>query len=212
MKKLLLFLMLFTVGLTARAQVVYLTLNNGGKMEKKTEDGKIYYAITGKVHNMDTLKLTPSNYSVVAYYSKGVNNKGSFKADITVTETDTTFTLTVPWDVPLNTQVRITCQPKENVNSSDLGISPYVFTRCGFQHSIAVTGVSWGKDKKITYTCQYKQKTSESTKEAILPSSLKDFNSITFLPINRTYSLIGESYDGSKYNQQFQQKWGAPDS
>ena len=209
MKKLLLFLMLFTVGLTARAQVVYLTLDQYG-MVRKTDAGKIYYAITGKVHNMKALKLTPSNYSVVAYYSKGLNYKGSFKADITATETDTTFTLTVPWDVPLNTQVRITCQPKENDNSSDLGISPYVFTTCGFQHSIAVTGVSWGTDKKITYTCQYKQKISEGSEEAILPSSLKEFNSITFLPINRTYSLIGESYDGSKYNQQFQNKWGDP--
>ena len=210
MKKLLLFLMLFTVGLTARAQVVYLTLDQDGMVRKTDDADKIYYAITGKVHNMGTLKLTPSNYSVVAYYSKDLNSEGSFKADITVTETDTTFTLTVPWDVPLNTQVRITCQPKENDNSSDLGISPYVFATCGFQHSIAVTGVSWGTDKKITYTCQYKQKTSESTEEAILPSSLKNFNSITFLPINRTYSLIGESYDGSKYNQQFQQKWGDP--
>lgn len=208
MKKLLLFLMLFTVGLTARSQVVYLTLDQDG-MERKTDDaGKIYYAITGKVHNMRALKLTPSNYSVVAYYKPvSTSYDDSFNADITATETDTTFTLTVPWNVPLNTQVRITCQPKNNGNN-DLGISPYVFATCGFQHSIAVTGVSWGTDKKITYTCQYKQKISEGSDEAILPSSLKDFNSITFLPINRTYSLIGESYDGSKYNQYFQQKWG----
>ena len=210
MKKLLLFLMLFTVGLTARAQVVYLTLDQEGMVRKTDDADKIYYAITGKVHNMDTLKLTPSNYSVVAYYSKGSNSKGSFKADITVTGTDTTFTLTVPWNVPLNTQVRITCQPKKNDNSSDLGISPYVFTTCGFQHSIAVTGVSWGTDKKITYTCQYKQKISEGSDEAILPSSLKDFNSITFLPINRTYALSDESYDGSEYNHQFQQNWCGP--
>ena len=208
MKKLLLFLMLFTVGLTARSQVVYLTLDQDG-MERKTDDaGKIYYAITGKVHNMRALKLTPSNYSVVAYYKPvSTSYDDSFNADITATETDTTFTLTVPWNVPLNTQVRITCQPKNNGNN-DLGISPYVFATCGFQHSIAVTGVSWGTDKKITYACQYKQKISEGSDEAILPSSLKDFNSITFLPINRTYSLIGESYDGSKYNQYFQQKWG----
>ena len=207
MKKLLLFLMLFTVGLTARSQVVYLTLDQDG-MERKTDDaGKIYYAITGKVHNMKALKLTPSNYSVVAYYPVSITSDDSFNADITATETDTTFTLTVPWNVPLNTQVKITCQPKNNGNN-DLGISPYVFTTCGFQSSIDIKRVSWGTDKKITYTCQYKQKISEGSDEAILPSSLKDFNSITFLPINRTYSLIGESYDGSKYNQYFQQKWG----
>ena len=207
MKKLLLFLMLFTVGLTARSQVVYLTLDQDG-MERKTDDaGKIYYAITGKVHNMKALKLTPSNYSVVAYYPVSITSDDSFNADITATETDTTFTLTVPWNVPLNTQVRITCQPKNNGNN-DLGISPYVFTTCGFQSSIDIKRVSWGTDKKITYTCQYKQKTSEGSDEAILPSSLKNFKSITFLPINRTYSLIGESYDGSKYNQYFQQKWG----
>lgn len=207
MKKLLLFLMLFTVGLTARAQVVYLTLDQDGMVRKTDDAGKIYYAITGEVHNMKALKLTPSNYSVVAYYKDPVyTGDDSFNADITATETDTTFTLTVPWNVPLNTQVRITCQPKNN--STDLGISPYVFTTCGFRHSIAVTGVSWGTDKKITYTCQYKQKTSESTEEAILPSSLKNFNFITFLPINRTFSLTDESYDGSKYNQYFQQKWG----
>lgn len=208
MKKLLLFLMLFTVGLTARAQVVYLTLDQKGMVKKTDDADKIYYAITGKVHNMKALKLTPSNYSVVAYYKDPVyTGDDSFNADITATETDTTFTLTVPWNVPLNTQVKITCQPKNNGNN-DLGISPYVFTTCGFQSSIDIKGVSWGKDKKITYTCQYKQKTSEGSDEAILPSSLKDFNSITFLPINRTYSLTDESYDGSKYNQYFQQKWG----
>ncbi len=209
MKKLLLFLMLFTVGLTARAQVVYLTLDQDGMVRKTDDAGKIYYAITGKVHNMKALKLTPSNYSVVAYYPVSITSDDSFNADITATETDTTFTLTVPWNVPLNTQVKITCQPKNNGNK-DLGISPYVFATCGFQSSIDIKGVSWGTDKKITYTCQYKQKTSESTEETILPSSLKNFNSITFLPINRTYSLIGESYDGSKYNQQFQNKWGDP--
>lgn len=208
MKKLLLFLMLFTVGLTARAQVVYLTLDQDGMVRKTDDAGKIYYAITGKVHNMKALKLTPSNYSVVAYYKDPVyTGDDSFNAVITATETDTTFTLTVPWNVPLNTQVRITCQPKNNGNN-DLGISPYVFTTCGFQSSIDIKGVSWGADKKITYTCQYKQKTSEGSDEAILPSSLKNFNFITFLPINRTYSLTDESYDGSKYNQYFQQKWG----
>ena len=198
--------MLFTVGLTARAQVVYLTLDNEGKMEKITDGGKIYYAITGEVHNMKALNLKPSNYSVVAYYKPvSTSYDYSFKADITVirtdTRTDTTFTLTVPWNVPLNTQVRITCQPKENKNSSDLGISPYVFTTCGFQHSIAVTDVSLGTtDKKITYTCQYKQKTSDGTEEVILPSSLKDFNSITFLPINRTNFLSGDnSYDSREW-------------
>lgn len=200
--------MLFTVGLTARSQVVYLTLDQDGMVRKTDDAGKIYYAITGKVHNMKALKLTPSNYSVVAYYPVSITSDDSFNADITATETDTTFTLTVPWDVPLNTQVRITCQPKENDNSSDLSISPYVFTTCGFQSSIDIKGVSWGADKKITYTCQYKQKTSEGSDEAILPSSLKDFNFITFLPINRTYSLTDESYDGSKYNQQFQGTWG----
>lgn len=199
MKKLLLFLMLFTVGLTARAQVVYLTLDQDG-MERKTDDaGKIYYAITGKVHNMKALKLTPSNYSVVAYYSKGVNYKGSFKADITVTETDTTFTLTVPWDVPLNTQVRITCQPKNNGNN-DLGISPYVFTTCGFQHSITVKGVKRDADTdEFTYTCEYRLKTqggtSGYTEEAVNPSTLKDFYSYTFKPNKRTYSYSAYSYD-----------------
>lgn len=123
----------------------------------------------------------------------------SFNAVITATETDTTFMLTVPWNVPLNTQVRITCQPKNNGNN-DLGISPYVFTTCGFQSSIDIKRVSWGTDKKITYTCQYKQKTSESTEEAILPSSLKDYNSITFSPISRTNFLSGDSYDSRKWN------------
>lgn len=207
MKKLLLFLMLFTVGLTARSQVVYLTLDQDGMVRKTDDAGKIYYAITGKVHNMKALKLTPSNYSVVAYYKDPVyTGDDSFNAVITATETDTTFMLTVPWNVPLNTQVRITCQPKNN--STDLGISPYVFTTCDFQSSIDIKGVSWGADKKITYTCQYKQKTSEGSDEAILPSSLKNFNFITFLPINRTFFLTDESYDGSKYNQYFQQKWG----
>lgn len=199
MKKLLLFLMLFTVGLTARAQVVYLTLDQDGMVRKTDDAGKIYYAITGKVHNMKALKLTPSNYSVVAYYKDPVyTGDDSFKSVITATETDTTFTLTVPWNVPLNTQVRITCQPKNN--STDLGISPYVFTTCGFQSSIDIKRVSWGTDKKITYTCQYKQKTSESTEEAILPSSLKDYNSITFSPISRTNFLSGDSYDSRKWN------------
>lgn len=199
MKKLLLFLMLFTVGLTARAQVVYLTLDQDGMVRKTDDAGKIYYAITGKVHNMKALKLTPSNYSVVAYYPVSISSDDSFNADITATETDTTFTLTVPWNVPLNTQVRITCQPKNNGNN-DLGISPYVFTTCGFQSSIDIKRVSWGTDKKITYTCQYKQKTSESTEEAILPSSLKDYNSITFSPISRTNFLSGDSYDSRKWN------------
>lgn len=200
MKKLLLFLMLFTVGLTARAQVVYLTLDQDGMVRKTDDAGKIYYAITGKVHNMRALKLTPSNYSVVAYYKPvSTSYDDSFNADITATETDTTFTLTVPWNVPLNTQVRITCQPKNNGNN-DLGISPYVFTTCGFQSSIDIKRVSWGTDKKITYTCQYKQKTSESTEEAILPSSLKDYNSITFSPISRTNFLSGDSYDSRKWN------------
>lgn len=200
MKKLLLFLMLFTVGLTARSQVVYLTLDQDGMVRKTDDAGKIYYAITGKVHNMRALKLTPSNYSVVAYYKPvSTSYDDSFNADITATETDTTFTLTVPWNVPLNTQVRITCQPKNNGNN-DLGISPYVFTTCGFQSSIDIKRVSWGTDKKITYTCQYKQKTSESIEEAILPSSLKDYNSITFSPISRTNFLSGDSYDSRKWN------------
>lgn len=200
MKKLLLFLMLFTVGLTARAQVVYLTLDQDGMVRETDDAGKIYYAITGKVHNMKALKLTPSNYSVVAYYKDPVyTGDDSFNAVITATETDTTFTLTVPWNVPLNTQVRITCQPKNNGNN-DLGISPYVFTTCGFQSSIDIKGVSWGADKKITYTCQYKQKTSEGSDEAILPSSLKDYNSITFSPISRTNFLSGDSYDSRKWN------------
>lgn len=199
MKKLLLFLMLFTVGLTARAQVVYLTLDQDGMVRKTDDAGKIYYAITGKVHNMKALKLTPSNYSVVAYYKPvSTSYDDSFNADITVIGTDTTFTLTVPWNVPLNTQVRITCQPKNNGNN-DLGISPYVFTTCGFQHSITVKGVKRNADKSFTYTCQYKQKTSESTEEAILPSSLKDYNSVTFQPINRTNFLSGDSYDSREW-------------
>lgn len=53
MKKLLLFLMLIVATLSARAQVVYLTLDHDGQMVQKTnEHGKIYFAITGKVHNM----------------------------------------------------------------------------------------------------------------------------------------------------------------
>lgn len=200
MKKLLLFLMLFTVGLTARAQVVYLTLDQDGMVRKTDDAGKIYYAITGKVHNMKALKLTPSNYSVVAYYKDPVyTGDDSFNAVITATETDTTFMLTVPWNVPLNTQVRITCQPKNNGNN-DLGISPYVFTTCGFRHSITVKGVKRDADTdEFTYTCEYRLKTqggtSGYTEEAVNPSTLKDFYSYTFKPNKRTYSYSAYSYD-----------------
>ena len=104
MKKLLLFLMLIVATLSARAQVVYLTLDHDGQMVQKTkEDGKIYFAITGKVHNMKKVGtgkdgLVPTNFCVTADIGNGISS------DLKVVDNDTTFELRIPFNTKLDTK------------------------------------------------------------------------------------------------------------
>lgn len=213
MKKLLLFLMLIVATLSARAQVVYLTLDHNGQMVQKTnEHGKIYFAITGKVHNMKNVGtgkdgLDPTQFCVTA------NIGNDISSDLTV-DKDTTFELRIPFNTNLDTKIAITCRSKEQCNGyiSGPGISPYIMAKVGFEHKLETKGMTWdAKKNKYTYTFQYKLRSSLAVTEdgksspyyqddpqAVNPM---DFDYvISFSPAN-TGILSTDSYDGEQYNR-----------
>ncbi len=213
MKKLLLFLMLIVATLSARAQVVYLTLDHDGQMVQKTnKDGKIYFAITGKVHNMkkvgtDKNGLDPTKFCVTANIGDGISS------DLTV-DKDTTFELRIPFNTKLDTKIAITCRSKEQCNGyiSGPGISPYIMAKVGFEHKLETKGMTWdATTNKYTYTFQYKLRSSLAVTEngksspyytdelqAVNP---KDFDNVfSFSPAN-TGILCDDSYDGEQYNR-----------
>lgn len=213
MKKLLLFLMLIVATLSARAQVVYLTLDHNGHMVQKTKDGKIYFAITGKVHNMEKVGtgkngLDPKKFCVTADIGNGISS------DLTVADKDTTFELRIPFNTKLDTKIAITCRSKEQCNGyiSGPGISPYIMTKVGFEHKLETKGMTWNATTKMyTYTFQYKLRSSLAVTEngksspyytdklqAVNPM---DFDNVfSFSPAN-TGILSDDSYDGERYNR-----------
>ena len=203
MKKLLLLLMLIVATLSARAQVVYFTLDHQGMVQKKTSDGKIYFAITGKVHNMKALGLEVDIFHIFAEAGNSW-----LAAPITVSEEkDTTFELKVPTSIGLNTEIVIKCRA---INGSQ-DFSAKAKVKAGFKNEFTITKIERGTDKQYTYTCQYKLQAdglvkedgskddTYSTPKAMNPLSL-DYK-MTFSPLPNDGILADESYDGRKYNK-----------
>lgn len=213
MKKLLLFLMLIVATLSARAQVVFLTLDHDGQMVQKTKDGKIYFAITGKVHNMKKVGtgkdgLDPTNFCVTADIGNGISS------NLAVVDNDTTFELRIPFYTNLDTKIAITCRSREQLGGyiSGPGISPYIMAKVGFERKLETKGMTWDATTKMyTYTFQYKLRSSLAVTEdgksspyyqdelqAVNPM---DFDNIfSFSPAN-TGILSDDSYDGERYNR-----------
>lgn len=213
MKKLLLFLMLIVATLSARAQVVFLTLDHDGQMVQKTKDGKIYFAITGKVHNMKKVGtgekgLEPENFCVTADIGNGISS------DLTVVDKDTTFELRIPFYTNLDKKIAITCRSRQQLGGyiSGPGISPYIMAKVGFERKLETKGMTWNATTKMyTYTFQYKLRSSLAVTEdgksspyyqdelqAVNPM---DFDNVfSFSPAN-TGILSDDSYDGERYNR-----------
>lgn len=203
MKKLLLLLMLIVATLSARAQVVYFTLDQQGMVQKKTTDDKIYFAITGKVHNMKALGLEVDKFHIFAEAGNSW-----LAAPITVSEEkDTTFELKVPTSIGLNTEIVIKCRA---INGTQ-DFSAKAKVKAGFKNDFTITKIKRGDDKQYTYTCQYKLQAdglvkedgskddTYSTPKAMNPLSL-DYK-MTFSPLPNDGILADESYDGRKYNK-----------
>lgn len=201
MKKLLLLLMLIVATLSARAQVVYLTLDHQG-MVQKTTDGKIYFAITGKVHNMKALGLEVDKFHIFAEAGNSW-----LAAPITVSEEkDTTFELKVPTSIGLNTEIVIKCRA---INGTQ-DFSAKAKVKAGFKNEFTITKIE-RTDKQYTYTCQYKLQAdglvkedgtkddTYSTPKVMDPLSL-DYT-MKFSPLPNDGILADESYDGRKYNK-----------
>lgn len=206
MKKLLLFLMLIVATLSARAQVVYLTLDHDGQMVQKTnEHGKIYFAITGKVHNVGNLDL--SEFRVQGNV-QGDNTY--FYSDVT---TDNTFELKVPMNIPIGSTILIKFMSRSQSDTGN-GIAPYVKMTCGFENKLVNKGVTWDDtNKKFTYTFQYQLLTdnavTEDGKEYSYnghfnpqPADPRAFeNKLYITTINSNTAILGaDSYEGSEYN------------
>ena len=186
MKKLLLLLMLIVATLSARAQVVYFTLDHQGMVQKKTSDGKIYFAITGKVHNMKALGLNVGDFHI---YAEAGNSR--LAAPITVSgedNKDTTFVLKVPTSIGPNTEIVIKCRAKNGTQD----FSAKAKVTAGFKNEFTITNIA-RTDKQYVYTCQYKLQAdglvkengtkddTYSTPKAMEPLSL-DY-SMTFKPL-----------------------------
>lgn len=206
MKKLLLFLMLIVATLSARAQVVYLTLDHDGQMVQKTnEHGKIYFAITGKVHNVGNLDL--SEFRVQGNV-QGDNTY--FYSDVL---TDNTFELKVPMNIPIGSTILIKFMSRSQSDTGN-GIAPYVKMTCGFENKLVNKGVTWDDtNKKFTYTFQYQLLTdnavTEDGKEYSYnghfnpqPADPRAFeNKLYITTINSNTAILGaDSYEGSEYN------------
>lgn len=193
--------MLFTVGLTARAQVVYLTLDHEGMVQKTTKDGKIWFAITGKVHNMKALGLNVNDFHIYAEAGNSV-----FADTISVSGSDTTFVLKVPTSVGPNTEITIKCRAKKGTQD----FSAKAKVTAGFKNDFTITKVE-RDEKQYVYTCQYKLQVdglvkddgskddTYSTPKAMNPLSL-DYT-MTFTPLPNDGILAAESYDGRRYNE-----------
>lgn len=182
-------------------------------MVQKTKDDKIYFAITGKVHNMEKVGtgkngLDPKKFCVTADIGNGISS------DLTVVDKDTTFELRIPFNTKLDTKIAITCRSKEQCNGyiSGPGISPYIMTKVGFEHKLETKGMTWDATTKMyTYTFQYKLRSSLAVTEdgksspyyqdelqAVNPM---DFDNVfSFSPAN-TGILYDDSYDGEQYNR-----------
>ena len=209
MKKLLLFLMLIVATLSARAQVVYLTLDHDGHMVQKTnKDGKIYFAITGKVHNVGklTLKEFRVQGNVQGDYTK-------FYSDVTANEADTTFELKVPMNIPIGSTILIKFMSRSS--STDNGIAPYIKMTCGFENKLVNKGVTWDDtNKEFTYTFLYQLLTDNAVTEDGTeysynghfnpqPADPRAFeNKLYISTINSNTAILGaDSYEGSEYNE-----------
>lgn len=211
MKKLLLFLMLIVATLSARAQVVYLTLDHNGQMVQKTnEAGKIYFAITGKVHNVGNLTL--SNFHVQGSVQ---GDYTYFYSDVTANKTDTTFELKVPMNIHIGSTILIKFMSTRQ-NDTDNGIAPYIKMTCGFENKLVNKGVTWDDtNKKFTYAFQYQLLTDNAVKEdgtaysyngkpSPLPADPTAFenNKLYITPIKSNTAILGaDSYEGSEYNK-----------
>lgn len=200
MKRLLLFLMLIVATLSARAQVVYLTLDHEGMVQKATEDGKIWFAITGKVHNMKALGLNVKDFHIYAEAGNSV-----LAAPIDVNGSDTTFVLKVPTSVGPNTEITIKCRAKNGTQD----FSAKAKVTVGFKNDFTITKVERDKDKQYAYTCQYKLQVdglvkddgskddTYSTPKAMNPLSL-DYT-MTFTPLPNDGILSSQiNYDNNK--------------
>ncbi|MDD6854321.1 MAG: hypothetical protein PUD58_08500 [Prevotella sp.] len=209
MKKLLLLLMLVAATLTARAQVVYLTLDHDKFLVQKTNnDGKIYFAITGKVHNVRNLTL--SDFCVQGSVQGSYTY---FRTDVTVNEADTTFELKVPMNIPIGSTILIKFLSTSQ-SYTDNGIAPYIKMTCGFENKLVNKGVTWdGTNKKFTYAFQYQLKTDNVVTEdgteysydgqlVPQPADPTAFeNKLYITPINSNTAILGaDSYEGSEYN------------
>lgn len=205
--------MLIVATLSARAQVVYLTLDHDGLMVQKTnEHGKIYFAITGKVHNMKKVGtgkdgLDPTKFCVTADIGNVISS------DLTVVDKDTTFELRIPFNTKLDTKIAITCRSKEQCNGyiSGPGISPYIMTKVGFEHKLETKGMTWDATTKMyTYTFQYKLRSSLAVTEDGDPSPYytdelqavnpMNFDNVFSFSQANTGILCNDSYDGEQYN------------
>ena len=153
---LLLLVMLIVATLSARAQVVYLTLDHQGMVQKTNEEGKIYFAITGKVHNMKALGLNVEDFHIFAEAGNSW-----LAAPITVSGSDTTFVLKVPTSIGLNTEIVIKCRA---INGTQ-DFSAKAKVTAGFKNDFTITKIERGDDKQYTYTCQYKLQADGLVKE-----------------------------------------------
>ena len=199
--------MLIVATLSARAQVVYLTLDHDGLMVQKTnEHGKIYFAITGKVHNVGNLDL--SNFRVQGSVQGSYTY---FYSDVTA---DNTFELKVPMNIPIGSTILIKFMSKSQ-NDTGNGIAPYVKMTCGFENKLVNKGVTWDDtNKKFTYTFQYQLLTDNAVTEdgsaysyngkpSPLPADPTAFenNKLYITTINSNTAILGaDSYEGSEYN------------
>ena len=209
MKKLLLFLMLIVATLSARAQVVYLTLDHDGHMVQKTKDDKIYFAITGKVHNVGTLTLDSFR---VQGSVQGGNTK--FYSDVTANEVDTTFELKVPMNIPIGSTILIKFMSR--TSKTENGIAPYIKMTCGFENKLVNKGVTWDDtNKKFTYAFQYQLLTDNAVTEDDTeysydghfnpqPADPRAFeNKLYITTINSNTAILGaDSYEGSDIMRQ----------
>jgi hypothetical protein len=208
MKKLLLFLMLIVATLSARAQVVYLTLDHDGHMVQKTKDDKIYFAITGKVHNVGTLTL--DSFRVQGSVQGGDTK---FYSDVTANEVDTTFELKVPMNIPIGSTILIKFMSR--TSKTENGIAPYIKMTCGFENKLVNKGVTWDDtNKKFTYAFQYQLLTDNAVTEDDTeysydghfnpqPADPRAFeNKLYITTINSNTAILGaDSYEGSEYNE-----------
>ena len=137
-----------------------------------------------------------------------------FYSGVTANETDTTFELKVPMNIPIGSTILIKFMSTSQ-NDTDNGIAPYIKMTCGFENKLVNKGVTWDDtNKKFTYAFQYQLLTDNAVKEdgsaysyngkpSPLPADPTAFenNKLYITTINSNTAILGaDSYEGSEYN------------